>query len=160
MTEVVIEHSRDDTKTIVKATMEKMSSVDAYADETQRIVGKQNASLTGGNGATLIVNIPEVQEDEERTKIEVTAEKAVAIDMATDPEDIQSEFLDKINTFRDQNMEQILDFMRNEMSPDDSKEVSNASEFQDSQTTMGKKFIITFIILMVISILFGVLMMP
>lgn len=61
MASVVVDHPRDDTKIILKASMEQMYSIDAYADEGQRIIGKQGASITGGNGARLIVTVPEIQ---------------------------------------------------------------------------------------------------
>jgi hypothetical protein len=48
MTTIALEYPREDTKTVIKASIEKMSSIDAYTDEGQRIVGQQNASIMGG----------------------------------------------------------------------------------------------------------------
>jgi FlaA1/EpsC-like NDP-sugar epimerase len=159
MTELVLKHPRNDAKTIVKASMERMTSIDAYTDEGQRIVGKQEATITGGNGARMIVNIPEAQRDDEETVIDVNAEKEVSIDMSTNPEDIKSEFLEIVNDLRDQDIDTILDRMSDDMSPDSSKEVASSTNFQDSQSTLGKRFIITFTIVMLFSLLFGLFMM-
>ena len=51
MTRIALEHPRDDAKTILKARMELVGAIDAYTDDGQRIVGKQEASVLGGNGA-------------------------------------------------------------------------------------------------------------
>lgn len=158
MTKLVLDHSREDTKTVIKATIEKMSSIDAYTDEGQRIVGKQEASLMGGNGARLIIDVPEMQEDEEKTTIEVNAEKEVSIDMATNPEDIKSDFLNIINDLRNQDIDNLLNEMSKEMTPEDSKEIDNSGGFGDIQSTMGKRFIIMFVVLMIFTMLFGVMM--
>lgn len=158
MTSVALEHPREDAKTIINASMERMSSIDAYTDEGQRIVGKKEASLTGGNGARLIVDVPEMQENDDKTVVEVNAEKNVSIDMATDPEDIKSEFLDIVNNLRQKDVDSLLDEMSQEMSPEESKEVASSNDFGDNQSTIGKRFIITFVIFMIFSILFGVIM--
>lgn len=158
MTTVALEHPREDAKTIIKASMEQMSSIDAYTDEGQRIVGKQEASLMGGNGARLIVDVPEMQESEDKTVIEANAEKEVSIDVATNPEDIKSAFLDTVNNLRKRDVDSLLDEMSREMSPEDSKEVASSGNFGDTQSTLGKRFIITFVVLMVFTLLFGVMM--
>ncbi|GGK82809.1 hypothetical protein [Haloarcula sebkhae] len=158
MTTVALEHSREDSKTIICASMERMQSIDAYTDEGQRIVGKQEASLTGGNGARLTVDIPEMQESENKTVVEVNAEKQVSMDMATNPEDIKSEFLDIANDLREENVDDLLDDLAQDISPQESKEVANSSEFGDDQSTMGVRFIITFIVMMAFTVLFGLMM--
>jgi hypothetical protein len=158
MTKLVLNHSREDTKTVIKATIEKMSSIDAYTDEGQRIVGQQEASLMGGNGARLIVDVPEMQEHNEKTTIEVNAEKQVSIDMATNPEDIKSDFLNIINNIRDQDIDDLLDDMSKEMAPEESKEVDSSGGFGDFQSTLGKRFIIMFVVLMIFTMLFGIMM--
>ncbi len=158
MTNVSLEHSREDSKTIVKASIEQMDSIDAYTDEGQRIVGKQEASLMGGNGARLIIDVPEMQQSEDKTAIDVNAEKEVSIDMATNPEDIKSEFLDIINRLRKEDVDTLIKNMSKEMSPETSKEVSNSGNFGDNQATMGKRFIIIFVVLMVFTTLFGMMM--
>lgn len=158
MTTIALEHPREDAKTIVKVGMEKSQSIDAYADEGQRIVGKQEASLTGGNGARLIVDIPEMQQNSDETVIDVSAEKEMSLDQATNPEDIKSEFLNIVNRIRHKSMDSLLQDMSQSMSPEESKEVSHAGEFGDDEATMGAKFIITFVVLMVFTILFGLMM--
>ena len=158
MTTVALEHPRGDAKTIVKASLERMNSIDAYTDEGQRIVGNQEASLTGGNGARLTVNVPEMQENDEKTVIEANAEKEVAIDMATNPEDIKSEFLNTVNDLRKQDVDRLLEDMSHEMSPADSKEVADSGSFGDNQAAMGKRFVITFVVLTVFTLLFGMMM--
>lgn len=158
MTTVALEHSREDAKTIIKASLEQMGSIDAYTDEGQRIVGQQEASLMGGNGARLIVDVPEMQESEDKTVVEVTAEKEVAIDMATNPEDIKSEFLDIVNKLRQKGVNTLLDEMNRKMSPDEAKEVTSSESFGDAQSTIGKRFVIIFVVLMVFTLLFGVMM--
>jgi len=158
MTTIALEHQREDAKTIIKASMERMGSIDAYTDEGQRIVGKQEASVMGGNGARIIVEVPEMQESDDQTVVDVNAEKEVAIDMATNPEDIKSEFLDIINELRTKDVDQLLDEMSREMTPDQSKEVASSGSFADNQSAMGKRFIITFVVLMVFTLLFGVIM--
>lgn len=158
MTKIVLDHTRKDAKTVVKATLERMSSIDAYTDEGQRIVGKQEASLMGGNGARLLIDVPEMQENTEKTTIEIKAEKEVSIDMATNPEDIKSDFLEIINNLRNQHVDDILNEMSKKMTPEDSKEVSNSGGFGDIQSTLGKRFVIMFAILMIFTMLFGVMM--
>jgi len=138
--------------------MERMGSIDAYTDEGQRVVGKQEASVMGGNGARLIVDVPEMQESDDQTVVEVNAEKEVSIDMATNPEDIKSEFLDIVNDLRTKDVDTLLDEMSREMNPEQSKEVASSGNFGDTQSTMGKRFIIIFVVLMVFTILFGVMM--
>jgi hypothetical protein len=158
MTTVALEHPREDAKTILKASMERMGSIDAYTDEGQRIVGKQEASVMGGNGARLIVDVPEMQESDDQTVVEATAEKEVSIDMATNPEDIKSEFLNIVNDLRKKDVDTLLDEISQDMSPEESKEVASSGNFGDTQSTMGKRFIITFVVLMVFTILFGLMM--
>lgn len=158
MTSISIDHPREDSKTIIKASMERMNSIDAYTDEGQRIVGKQEATLTGGNGARLIVDVPEMQEEEDKTVIEANAEKEVSIDMATNPEDIKSDFLDNVNNLRNKEIDELLDEMSKKMSPEESKEVDSSGSFSDNQSTMGKRFIIIFVALMIFTMLFGVMM--
>ncbi|MDL0145798.1 hypothetical protein [Halobacterium salinarum] len=158
MTSIALDHPREDAKTIIKASLERMGSIDAYTDEGQRIVGKQEASLMGGNGARLIVDVPEMQESEEKTVIEANAEKEVSIDMATNPEDIKSNFLNTVNVLRKRDVDDLLDEMSQEMTPEDSKEVASSGSFGDTQSTLGKRFIIMFVVLMVFTLLFGVMM--
>lgn len=158
MTSIALDHPREDAKTIIKASLERMGSIDAYTDEGQRIVGKQEASLMGGNGARLIVDVPEMQESEEKTVIEANAEKEVSIDMATNPEDIKSNFLNTVNDLRKRDVNDLLDEMSQEMTPEDSKEVASSGSFGDTQSTLGKRFIIMFVVLMVFTLLFGVMM--
>lgn len=158
MTSIALDHSREDAKTIIKASLERMSSIDAYTDEGQRIVGKQEASLTGGNGARLTVDVPEMQESEDKTIVEANAEKEVSIDMATNPEDIKSEFLNTVNDLRKRDVDDLLDEMSQEMTPDDSKEVASSGSFGNTQSTLGKRFIIMFVVFMVFTLLFGVIM--
>jgi len=158
MTTVALEHSREDAKTIIKASLERMGSIDAYTDEGQRIVGKQEASVMGGNGARLIVDVPEMQESDDQTVVEANAEKEVSIDMATNPEDIKSEFLNVVNDLRKKDVDTLLDEMSQDISPEESKEVASSGNFGDTQSTMGKRFIITFVVLMVFTILFGLMM--
>jgi hypothetical protein len=158
MTSVVLEYPRDEAKTIIKASIEQTSSIDAYTDETQRIVCQQEASLTGGNGARLTVDIPEMQENENKTRIEISAEKEVAIDMATNPEDIKSDLLNNLNRIRGGDIDDIVERTANSMTPQSSKEVSSSNEFGSNETTMGKRFIIMFVVLMGFSIIFGIFM--
>lgn len=158
MTSLAIEHPREDAKMIIKASMEYMDSIDAYTDEGQRIVGKQEASLTGGNGARLIVDVPEMQESDEKTVVEANAEKEVSIDMATNPEDIKSEFLNKVNHIRKQDMDEVVDQVEKDVSPESSKEVACSENFGDNQATMGKRFVITFVVIMAFTLLFGIMM--
>lgn len=158
MTTVALEHSREDTKTIIKASIERMSSIDAYTDEGQRIVGQQEASLTGGNGARLTIDVPEMQESEDKTVVEVNAEKEVSIDMATNPEDIKSEFLNILNKLREEDIDTLLEKMSEEIAPNESKEVTSSESFGDSQATIGKRFIISFIVIMLFTIFFGIMM--
>lgn len=158
MTELVINHPREDTKTVVKASVETMSSVDSYADQGQRIVAKQEASVMGGNGARLIIDVPEMQAQNDRTVIDVTAEKEVAIDMATDAEDIKSEFLSVINDLREWEIDELLEEMSRRVSPEASKEVASSREFGDTQSTMGARFILIFVVMTVFTLLFGLMM--
>lgn len=158
MTSIALDHPRDDAKTIIKASLELMDSIDVYTDEGQRIVGKQEASLMGGNGARLVIDVPEMQENNEKTIIEANAEKEVSIDMATNPEDIKSNFLNTINHLRKRNMDELLDEMAQEITPENSKEVTSSRNFGNTQSTLGKKFIIIFIVFTVFSLLFGVMM--
>lgn len=158
MTSIALEYAREDAKTIIKASMELMNSIDAYTDEGLRIVGKQEASITGGNGAKLTVDVPEMQEHDDKTVVEVNAEKNVSIDMATDPEDIKSEFLTIINDVRQKGVDGLLDEMSQEMSPKESKEVASSKNFGDNQSVMGKRFIIIFVVFMIFSIIFGLVM--
>lgn len=160
MTTIALEHPRDDSKTIIKASLEHMSSIDAYTDEGQRIVGQQEASVMGGNGARLIVDVPEMQESEDRTVIEVSAEKEVAIDMATNPEDIKSEFLDIVNGIRDRDVDDLLDELSQEMSPVESKEVSSSDRFGDAQSAIGARFVIMFVLMMLFTFMMTAMMMP
>lgn len=158
MTTVALDHPREEAKTILKASLERMAAIDAYTDEGQRLVGQQAASLTGGNGARLLVDVPEMQEHEATTVVEVTVEKEVAIDVATSPEDIKSEFLDTVNRLREKDVETLLDEMSREMTPEESKEVASSAAFGDAQSTIGKRFVIIFVVLMVFTLLFGVVM--
>ncbi|WP_199241328.1 hypothetical protein [Halorubrum sp. ASP121] len=158
MTTIALEHPREDAKTVIKASIEQMSSIDAYTDEGQRIVGQQEASLMGGNGARLTVDVPEMQENEDKTVVEVNAEKEVAIDMATNPEDIKSEFLDVLNKLRDEDVDTLLEKLSKDMSPEQSKEVTSSASFGDNQSTMGKRFIIIFVVMMLFTVFFGVMM--
>lgn len=158
MTTVVLEHPREDAKTVIKAAIERMSSIDAYTDEGQRIVGQQEASLTGGNGARLTIDVPEMQESDSKTVVEINAEKEVAIDMATNPEDIKSEFLDLVNNLRNKDIDSLLQEISEDINPDESKEVSSSASFGDNETTMAKRFAIIFVVMMVFTIFFGVVM--
>lgn len=158
MTTIALEHPRDDAKTIVKASIEQMSSIDAYTDEGQRIVGQQEASVMGGNGARLIIDVPEMQESDTKTVIEVNAEKEVSIDMSTNPEDIKSEFLEMINNLRTKDVDHLLEQMSKQISPEQSKEVTSSSNFGDAQSAMGIRYIITFVVIMVFTLLFGLIM--
>lgn len=158
MTELVLQHPREDAKTIIKAALEMTDAIDAYTDERQRIVGKQEASITGGNGARLIIEIPEMQRSEDKTVIEIDAEKEVSIDMATNAEDIKSEFLNIVNEMRKRDIEDLLDEMSQKMSHRESKEIDSSKDFSDTQSTMGARFIIIFIVMMVFTLLFGLMM--
>ncbi|WP_241430141.1 hypothetical protein [Halovivax asiaticus] len=159
MTRISLEQPRDDAKTILKASLELTDAIDAYTDDGQRIVGKQNASVFGGNGARLIVEIPEMQEKDKETVVEVTAEKNVAIDMATSPEDIKSDFLNVVNNLRRKDPEDVLDNLSKRMSPSDSKEVGSSNGFGNDAATMGKGFAINYIVVMVFMVLFTFFMM-
>lgn len=157
MTRVALDHPREDAKTLVKASLERVGSIDAYTDDGQRIVAKQEATVTGGNGARLIVDVPEMQDDD-RTAIEVSAEKEVSIDVATDPEEIKSEFLAVVNDLRDRDLEAVLDEMSREMAPHESKEVASSREFSDPGSALGKRFVVTFVAVLVFTIFFGLMM--
>lgn len=158
MTTVALEHPREDAKTIIKASMEWMDSIDAYTDEGQRIVGKQEASIMGGNGARLIVDVPEMQKSDHQTVVEASVKKEVSIDMATNSEDIKSEFLNIVNDLRKRDVDTILDRMNQNMSPHESKEVANSENFRDTQSAIGKRFVIIFVVLMIFTTLFGLMM--
>ncbi|WP_336357582.1 hypothetical protein [Haloarcula sp. CGMCC 1.6347] len=156
MTTIVLNHSREDAKVIIKASMEKSDSIDKYTDEGQRILGQQEASLTGGNGARLMVDISEAQKQTNQVEIEVTAEKEVSVDIATSPEDIKSEFLSLINELREREIAELVEEMNQAV---ESKEVSNSAEFSDAQSTLAKRFLIVFTSIMGFSIVAGILMM-
>lgn len=138
--------------------MERMRAIDIYTDEGQRIVGKQEASIMGGNGARLVVDVPEMQEHDDKTIVEVSAEKEVPIDMATNPENIKSMFLERMNHLRKKDIDTLIEEMSEVMEPGDSKEVSNSGSFDNGNSAMGARFVITFIVMMVFTILFGVMM--
>lgn len=99
-----------------------------------------------------------MQENENKTIVEINAEKEVSLDMVTKPEDIKSELLDILNNLRNKDIDVLLSEMSKSMSPEQSKEVASSANFGDSQSTMAKKFIISFIVVMVFSIFFGVMM--
>ncbi|TKX86604.1 hypothetical protein EXE43_07610 [Halorubrum sp. SS5] len=99
-----------------------------------------------------------MQENEDKTVVEVNAEKEVAIDMATNPEDIKSEFLDILNKLRDEDVDTLLEKLSKDMSPEQSKEVTSSASFGDAQSTMGKRFIIIFVVMMLFTVFFGVMM--
>lgn len=158
MTRVVIQQPRDDAKTLVMASLEQVDAIDAYADEGQRLVGKQAASVFGGNGARLVVEIPELQGDPHRTVLEVSAEKEVPMDMATDASAIEADLLDVLNELRGRDPDAVLAEMSQQMRPADSKEVASLEGVGDVESAMGKRFVVTFLVLLVGTLLFGLLM--
>jgi sensor c-di-GMP phosphodiesterase-like protein len=160
MTTVALEHHRVDAKLIIRASMERMISVDAYTDEGQRIVGKQEASVMGGNGARLIVDVPEMQETDDQTVVEVTAEKEIAIDVVTNPEDMKSEFLDSVNDLRQKDVDMIREKMNQHISPAESKQVASSGTFEDTQSTIGKRFIITLVVAILFSLMITAMILP
>ncbi|ELZ14310.1 hypothetical protein C479_00340 [Halovivax asiaticus JCM 14624] len=100
-----------------------------------------------------------MQEKDKETVVEVTAEKNVAIDMATSPEDIKSDFLNVVNNLRRKDPEDVLDNLSKRMSPSDSKEVGSSNGFGNDAATMGKGFAINYIVVMVFMVLFTFFMM-
>jgi len=160
MTSLILPYERENAKTVVKATFEMVDGVDNYVDEGQRVVGKQDASLMGGNGAKVTVDVPEVQSNEDSTEISVSAEKNVQIDMSTDEGELESEFLTIVNTLREKEFEEILDAMDGHVDASNTKEVTSAAEFGNDQSTLGLRFIVMFVLIMLFTLMMTAVMMP
>lgn len=145
MTSLILDYSRENSVTLVKAAFENTQGIKQYHDDGHRIVGKSGMGIAS-YGEKVIVEIPENQGRDGGTMIYVTAEKEVSTNITANPDLFKSRFLEELDTLRGHKVNDILDTMSQNMEPKDSKEVSKSEHLRDGSEGMGVVMIITIIL--------------
>jgi len=154
MTSIVLDYSRENAKTLIKAAFENTNGIKQYHDDGHRIIGKSGMGFSS-YGEQIVVEIPETQTSDDETMITITAEKEVATNITANPEKYKSRFLEQLDTFRGNDVDTVLDWLNENMEPGESKEVSNGDELRDGSSSMG----IVMVIMMVLGLFFTFMMM-
>lgn len=137
----MLQYPREDAKTLVKTAFEDTRGIKEYHDDGHRIIGKTGISL-GSYGESVTVEIPETQSSNEETMISVTADKEVSMNVTANPGKYKSRFLEQLETFRGHDIEEILDVLGENMSPEDSNEVASSDALSDGSSGLGKVMLI------------------
>lgn len=127
MTTLMLDYPRDDAKTLVKLAFENTDPIETYFDAGPKIMGKTGPrmrALGGSYGEVITVEIPELQPNEDKTKAEVTSERAVGFNWTADPEKIESEFMNELNEGRGHDVDDLLE-MNGDINSATTKEVSS-----------------------------------
>lgn len=131
MTTVMLDYPRDEAKTLVKLGFENTDTIKTYFDAGPKVIGKTGPHRVGlfslSYGEKLIVEVPEVQSDEDQTRIEVTGERAFSFNAASDPETIESEFMNELNAGRDSDIEDLIE-ANQDINSQSTKEVSSPNQ--------------------------------
>lgn len=154
MTSLILEYPREDAITLVKVAFENTDGIEQYHDDGHRVIGKSGMGFSS-YGEQVIVEVPETQSSEAETMISVTAEKEVSTNITASPEKYKSRFLEQLNAFRGEDIEVILEWMSQNISPETSKEVTSSDELRDGSSSVG----VVMVIMVVVGLLFTFLMM-
>lgn len=131
MTTVMLDYPRNEAKTLVKLAFENTDTIRTYFDAGPKVIGKTGPHRVGvfslSYGEKLLVEIPEVQPDENKTRIEVSAERAYSFNLASDSDNLESEFMNELNAGRGADIEDLLEANR-DINSKTSKEVSSPSD--------------------------------
>ncbi|SEH12117.1 hypothetical protein SAMN04487967_0661 [Natronorubrum sediminis] len=134
MTTLVLDYSRDEARTLVKAAFEMVGSIETYFDDGIRVTGRTGGSFVS-YGEVIRVEIPEQQSDDDRTMISVIAEREVAMNITSRPEAYKSQFIQSLETFRGHEIEHVLEVLLDEIGVQ-TKEVYSLEQ-QASGTTLA-----------------------
>lgn len=159
MTSLVLEHDRDDAKTLVKAAFERTRGIKQYHDDGHRIVGKSGMGL-GSYGEKVTVEIPERQSGEGETMVNVSAEKEVSVNVTANPDKYKSRFLSELDMFRDYDVESVKDTMSARLNSENTKEVRNAGDLRDGSSSMGLVMVATMILVALMMFFMMAAVMP
>jgi hypothetical protein len=130
MTTLMLDYPRGEAKTLVKLAFENTDPIETYFDAGPKIIGKTGPrmrALGGSYGEVVTVKIPEVQPNEDKTKAEVTSERAVGFNWTADPDKIESEFMNELNEGRGHDVDDLLE-MNGNINSATTKEVSSPDE--------------------------------
>jgi hypothetical protein len=159
MTSLVLEHDRDDAKTMVKAAFERTRGIKQYHDDGHRIVGKSGMGLAS-YGEKVTVEIPERQSGEGETMVNVSAEKEVSVNITANPDKYKSRFLSELDMFRDYEVEKVKDVMSETLNSENTKEVRNAGDLRDGSSSMGLVMVVMMIIVVLMTFFMMAAVMP
>lgn len=81
----------------------------------------------GSYGEVITVEVPEIQPSENKTKAEVTSERAIGFNWTANPEKIESEFMNELNEGRGHDIDDLLE-MNTDLNSATTKEVSSPDE--------------------------------
>ena len=154
MTSLVLSYPRDDAKTLVKAAFENTRGIEQYHDDGHRVVGKTGMGLSS-YGERVVVELPETQASDGETVVSVTAEKEVSTNITATPDKYQSRFLEQLEAFRGESVDDVVAYMSERVDPESSKEVARSDDLRDGSASMGK----VMVAMLVVFFLFGLLMM-
>lgn len=130
MTTLMLDYPRDEAKTLVKLAFENTDSIETYFDAGVKITGKTGPRMRspgGSYGEVITVEVPEIQPSENKTKAEVTSERAIGFNWTANPEKIESEFMNELNEGRGHDIDDLLE-MNTDLNSATTKEVSSPDE--------------------------------
>lgn len=140
MTQLVLSHSEEDARTIVKAAFEETSGIEKYYDSGREIIGKTGGGLSS-HGEEVAVDISE-DPDSGKTPIEVSASKEVEINATANPRKYKRRFISNLEDLREYDTDEVLDLLSEEMDATRSKEVTSEDELPDGSSSVGKSMLL------------------
>lgn len=146
VTQLVLDHPEEDAKILVKGAFERTQGIKQYHEEGRQIMGKTGVSL-GSYGESIYVDISE-SPDEDKTPIEVTAEKEVQMNVTANAEKYKRRFVDELDSLRDEPIEEVYEEIQQDVSAG-SKEVENESDLSNGSSIVGVVMVITFLFFMI-----------
>lgn len=112
MNELILKYGRHDAKTVIKVAFKQTPGIKSYEDKGNRIIGKTGMGLMS-YGELVTVQIPELQNSDDETRVHITSEKRVAFNLTSSPDKVEAQFLQSLNSIRGYDVDDILEVVSN-----------------------------------------------
>jgi hypothetical protein len=127
----MLDYPRDEAKTLIKLAFENTDIIRTYFDAGVKMIGKTGPHRVGlfslSYGEKLIVEIPEIQPENNKTRAEVSAKSIFSFNLASDEDSVESEFMKELNAGRGVDIDELIDMNQN-INANSTKEVSSPSQ--------------------------------